>query len=480
MLSGRDTLKALNRALTEVRTSASVFDADLARERSRVDGLRLRENRLLRSLAALRLDDLEAQALSGDLTRAENGALQLLEDRELAEERSRAQAHSHRAELETLEAQRESLHETVDTAAAALAECEAAVQQALDADEGYRAQLALAREAEGIAEHAERKTEQAEEDRKVKGEPYEKDPLFSYLSGRGYGTPEYRAGFLARWLDGWVARVCRYESARPAYFMLGEIPRRLREHATAVRYQAEAQVQKLSEWETRAADAAGVPAAQAALADAEAAQDRCDDEIDATEVALHAIEESIGRFAAGNDDYTRRALELLAAAYSKQETERLTTMAWSTPGDEDDALVRALSDLREERHDALEELEEQRRARDRHAEKLSEIEDLRRRFKRNRYDDLRSGFRDGKIVQAVIAEFLRGAISGGRVWDTLRRQQRYQDVGGAWPDFGSGGFKRGGRRGPWHWPGTSGRGGFRLPRSGGSRSRGGFRTGGGF
>lgn len=478
MLSGRDTLQALNRALGEVRASAGQFDADLARERSRIDALRLEENRLLQGLAALRLDDLDARTLTSNLSRAETGAVQLLEDRERAEARAHTEAARHRSELDQLEAQREQLHEAVDQAATVLAEREAAAQTALDSDDPYQAQLQLAREAEGIAEHAERKTEQAQQDRDAKGEPYESDPLFSYLWERRYGTPDYRAGRLARMLDGWVARVCGYGEARPNYWMLNEIPRRLREHATAVRYQAEAEVQKLSELEAAAAGSAQVPQAQTALAQAEAAQDHCDDEIDGVELALRTLQETIARFAAGDDDHTRRALELLAQAYSRQQTGRLSEMAYATPRGEDDALVRSLKDLRDERRDALADLEEQRRARGRYTEQLSELEDLRRRFKRNRYDDLRSGFRDGGLVQAVLQEFLRGAISGGRVWDTLRRQQRYQDVGGAWPDFGSGGFKHGGRRGPWHWPG--GRGGFKLPRSGGSRSRGGFRTGGGF
>jgi len=117
---------------------------------------------------------------------------------------------------------------------------------------------------------------------------------------------------------------------------------------------------------------------------------------------------------------------------------------------------------------------------------------VRRRFKSNRYDDLRSGFNNGDQIAQMVGELLAGLISSGQLWDLLRRNQRYRDVAGERPDFGSGGivFPRGQipRRPPtWNWPGSpssrGGGGGFRMPRmprGGGSRGGGGFRTGGGF
>ena len=106
-------------------------------------------------------------------------------------------------------------------------------------------------------------------------------------------------------------------------------------------------------------------------------------------------------------------------------------------------------------------------------------------------DDLHSVFENGDHIKMVIRELLRGAIQGRALWDVLRRNQRYRDVAGEWPDFGSGGIRhprrRKSKRPPsWHWPGPSRRsrrGGFKLPKFPAprqSRSRGGFRTGGQF
>src|SRR5690606_16701311 len=126
--------------------------------------------------------------------------------------------------LAALEAQRDEQRGRVEVAAEVLDDREGDVQERLASDEAYRAQLERAERADAIADEAERKTADAEQDRATKGAPYEADALFMYLWRRGYGTPAYSASPLARLLDRWVARRVRYDGARQNYWMLQEIP----------------------------------------------------------------------------------------------------------------------------------------------------------------------------------------------------------------------------------------------------------------
>lgn len=86
-----------------------------------------------------------------------------------------------------------------------------------------------------MLEAAETKAAQAERDLEEKRKPYEADPLFMYLWRRKYGTPEYRAKGLARYLDRKVARLIEFDGARRNYAVLIELPVRLREHADRLR-----------------------------------------------------------------------------------------------------------------------------------------------------------------------------------------------------------------------------------------------------
>lgn len=82
-----------------------------------------------------------------------------------------------------------------------------------------------------VIRNAAEKAAQAEADRAEKRKPYEADPLFMYLWRRRFGTDDYRAGGLVRYLDRKVAHLIGFENARVNYAMLMELPERLREHA---------------------------------------------------------------------------------------------------------------------------------------------------------------------------------------------------------------------------------------------------------
>src|SRR5690606_12176750 len=225
---------------------------------------------------------------------------------------------------------------------------EGEVQTQLAEDEAYAAQLEQAERADAIADEAERKTSEAEHDRVGKGAPYEADPLFMYLWRRGFGTAAYSANPLARLLDRAVARLIGFDRARPNYWMLLEIPTRLRAHAERVRAVATAEVDRLKALELAAADAAGVPPARAAVEAEERRLDELDDGIEAAERGIAELRERRAAYAAGEDASMRSALEMLAAELRSAGVEALRRQAAATPSAEDDRVVADIVEHEEE------------------------------------------------------------------------------------------------------------------------------------
>ena len=247
-------------------------------------------------------------------------------------------------------------------------------------------------------------------------------------------------------------------------------------------------MQKSAGKEEEAAGAGGVGLAKKTLLSAEQRQDEVDEQIAQSEASLRVLQTEQSEYAAGDDRFIVECLGVFSEMLQRRDVSDLTHLARSTMTTEDDAIVDDLRHLRRE-EDALE--DEHSRNRSLHSEHLRrvhELEAVRRQFKQHRYDDVRSGFDKGDLIVSMMREVLGGAIRGGALWNVLRQYQRYRDVAGAWPDFGSGGISRRKRRGTvrpptWHWPGRSGSrrgGGFKLPRGPGipKRGRGGFRTGG--
>lgn len=490
MLSGRDTLGHMSQSLKSARRDLKRLDNELQETSQAAARNRGQQAQALSHLADMRLDAVRRGEIVEKLDSTDREVKTLLEQRRSAVATLGERISDAGMALDDLEVRRDSLHGEVDDAALVLAEREAAVQNILAEGEAFQLQFERTRQADAISVSAAEKAELAIADRRKKGEPFEEDELFMYLWRRGYGTSEYRANPLARLLDAWVARLCAYQQARPNYWMLLEIPKRLRIHADRARDEADNELDQLQELEEQAAQQGDVPDARSTLADAEQRQDEVDRKIETAETELNDLLIEQGRYSAGDDDYIEGCRRLFANAMQQKNISDLTRLALATMTVEDDTLVGELRDLRGKDDELAAELRENRNRQHEHMRRVQELEKVRRDFKNNRYDDLRSGFDNGDMIVRMIAEVVGGVIRGGTLWDILRRYQRYTRAAGEWPDFGSGGITRprrnGSSRAPsWHRPGprrSGGSGGFKMPRAprSKSRGRGGFRTGGGF
>jgi len=484
MLSGLQTLERLNRGLSSVRSDVNRVDGELNRLGEALQANRHAQAQALKTLAEIRLDELSRASFTGELEAADRRALALLEERRGAYAQLEDNIATTTRTLDEQESERAAQQAVVNERAQAIIDCEHRVQGELEEDAAYQDQLGETRRLDDIAARAEEKARQAEADREEKGRPFEENELFMYLWSRRYGTPEYAAGPLARYLDRWVEGLCDYDQYRVNYWTLLEIPRRLQSHAEAAWREAEAALETLAGIETARAEAAGLPALQAAHAQALDALDAIDDRIEQQEAAHERLLEQRTAFAEARDSYMAQGVRALGDALGRKSLLELNDAAHATVSEQDNRLVRELAELRERHDDLEEELRDHRRLHEGKLARLQEFEQLRRRFKQRRFDDVRSGFGNEGLVTAMLGQFLNGLVNGDELWRVLERQQRHRDVG-AWPDFGSGGLGLPrSRRSPWHFPRGRGGfgGGFRLPRTGGWRSRGGggFRTGGGF
>lgn len=498
MISGIQALQQLDQGLGTVRQDIDRIDHELNHVSEKLHANRRQQANILKQMAEVRLDALQRGELIGSLDAADQRAMALLDARKTAYQELEESISAIQTKLTEDEQARTQAHAEVNTCAQAVIDCEQATQAQLDKDDAYQIQLNEARRLDNIALQAEEKAKQAETDRQEKGLAFEQNQLFMYLWKRRYGTPDYNANTLTRALDGWVEKMCHYNDFRVNYWTLLEIPKRLLEHAKSARSVADDAISKLAEIEQALAEQHGLPEKQDELTHAQQKLDAIDDQIANTEDDLNAALLRRTQFAEAKDSYMEQSLNTLHDALEAQSLLRLGNAAQQTRSTQDNHLVNELADLHEQHNDLEDELQDHRRLHEAKLSRLQQLEDVRRRFKNRRFDDLRSGFGNEGLIMAMLGQFLNGLINSGELWRVLERHQRHRDVG-AWPDFGSGGLgdvmgdvlgglgNRAGRRqrSPWHFPTSrgglrTGGGGFRLPRSGGSSSRGGFRTGGGF
>lgn len=478
MYTGIEALGSIDSALRLAQHQVREAEQSIEQTTQRLLGLEREELEHFRELAGIRVDLLAAGEIVTHLDESEQATVRILDERIRAQSQLTREISESEQRQQSLEKTREEQSQQVDKAEMQLDQREAETQNRLQSDAEYQQQLEAAQQADRVAKHAEEKTGLALDDRKEKGEPYEQDPLFIYLWKRGYGTSEYSANPLTRYLDDWVAKLCGYGDSRANYAMLNEIPRRLQEHSEKLRALANNEFEKLGQLELNAAEADGVPGLQQALADSRTALAGLDDQLQEQQKQHQALLRLNDDYASGKDRYFLQAIDYLASELQREDIAALHRDARLTPTADDDVIIDRILRLHADRKDIRENLEQHRTLLKHQRERMNELESLRLEFKRQRYDSSSSVFADGTLVGMMLNEFLKGVLSRDGLLREIGRQHRWRTTHSN-PDFGTGGFSR--RRSTWgsggSWGGIGrGGGGF----GGGGGGGGGFRTGGGF
>jgi chromosome segregation ATPase len=476
MLSGREALETIDEALGKLRHEADALGSGFQKAGAKLTEARQTQLGLYARIARVRLQELERGSLADTLDDADRRVTEIVAARQAAQARLAEEIAAAEEKQAALERDRAARQTEAAAAAEAVDAAEADAQQRLAADDEYRTLLENAERSDAVADQAEEKARASASDRAEKGRPYEADPIFMYLWNRGFGTTRYRAWTLTRLLDRWAARVVSYEAQRRNYRLLTEIPERLGEHAKRMRELADVDIEAARAVERRAAEAANVPERERELDLAEQRLAEADRAIEDQEALLDELIEKRTRFASGEDDFSAQATALLRDRLRQEDLHSLRKRTARTQSPEDDALVGDLETLEDELEQLEEERIQYRRLHQAQRERMLGLEDIRKRFKRSRYDDVHSAFVNAALIGLLLDRFVGGSVGADEVWDAIRRQQRFRQIR-ANPTFGTGRFPGGRFPGPWHMPG--GGGGWNFPRGGGFGG-GGFGTGGGF
>lgn len=480
MIHGRDQLAIIDEHIATAQNGIDAIHRRLEQAGQRLTDIRNQTAEEFRRLAKFRLDELTANRVIARLDETDRAVMNLLQrrSRELGEletgiQQALARQSALKAERETAVRRRDELVTEIDHQAAEL-------RAQLGAQEAYRAQETSAREAAAKAERAETKAAQAEADREEKGRPYREDALFMYLWNRRFLTPDYTGGGLTRALDGWVAKRIRFADARSHYFMLTELPLRLREHAERQKAIAAQEAQQLRDMEDRALQVDGIRRKQEAIQAAKKEIEGIETRIEEAEKQHAALLEKRASFSSASDELSQQAIQLQVSEIKNDTLSNLYSEAKATSRPDDDVMVSRIRDLMEEERSLSAETENLQSELHRQQKRFQEVEELRRRFRRSDYDSGHSYFPGGLDLAALLALLLSGRASGGDVWGRIGREQEFRLPGRHRHGRDSdGGFFPGGFGG--------GSGGFPDISGGGSRGGGGgdfggggFRTGGGF
>jgi chromosome segregation ATPase len=435
-ISGRQALGRIEQAVAELRRDEERLEGAVRQVTERATGLRAERAEAFRALARLRLSGLEQEALIRDLDAAERQALQLLKDgRQLSARLGQRRRELQGAE-ERAEAERQEAAQAFEQVVRSLDERRAAVAAEVRGGPEWAEQTRRIEKARQIAEEARKKALQAEQDREIKRKPYEADPLFTYLWSRQFGTPEYQAGGLVRFLDSKVARLIRFDEARTSYRLLNELPGRLRDHAARLEAEIEAERARLTAIERARLVEAGIEGLEARASEAKAALDRAEAVLRGRRDELEAFERENASALTEELAY-REAVEVLAGADERLNLGELRRRAALTPTPEDDRLLHRIEATEASIGETEQELGRLSREMRALSQRRGELQRERDEFRRRGYDNPWGVVTNDQILANVLGGILGGALQGAVLRDMWR--DHYQELPhGSDPDFGGG------------------------------------------
>ncbi|WP_292533599.1 hypothetical protein [Methylocystis sp.] len=379
----------------------------------------------MHALAQLKFGLIKGGELVKDLDAAERQAKDLIDriDREIAEAAERREE----AFVSFQKAQEQKAQKAADYDAA-IAESRAfenAVAPQIAIDPVCATLNERVEEIGKILEEAEKKAAQAESDRQRKKTPYEQDRLFMYLWGRKFGTSEYKFGFFVRYFDELIARLIGYREARANYFMLNQIPDRLREHAGRVRTEFEAAKQRLSELRHEKLLAAGAGPLEERARKAKAALDAAEQAFREASPRFEAADEAYGALIGrDNQGAFDQAIKSMAENDSRDEIVTLYREAARTTTDEDRAIVVKIDQLTLAIGKADGEVARTRQQIRELAARRAELQGAYAEFRRRHYDYPGTTFGNEATINDVLGGILDGMVGGAVLGQVL--QQGYQ------------------------------------------------------
>jgi hypothetical protein len=288
------------------------------------------------------------QAAAQRLTEAEREATRLLIGHDEFVKTIGAQVDKAADALSAAEVNRRLGEAEADAALEAYETLTEQTEKEVQTDPAYLALRDGLENARSVAIRSEQKLDLARQDRDAKRKPYEDDPLFSYLWRRKFRTTEYKAGGLARSLDTWVAKLCRYDEAYLNYARLIELPDRIAEHLARMKLEETEAEAAMERFEAQKLEEKGAGKLAAALDAAKAKLKELDAELATAEAKHSGLREQQEKAASGDSGPQEQARRVIEEGFAKASFPDLKVLAAETTTTDDDRIVDALIKLRTE------------------------------------------------------------------------------------------------------------------------------------
>ncbi len=270
-----------------------------------------------------------------------------------------------------------------------------------------------------------------------KMDEYENDLFFAYLNDRGYGTPEYKAGWFPK-IDRWLARLCYYDENVKKYNVLQVIPERVRSANTGRQEAIAVKINRRDAIADNVEKGFGLKLLEKQASVLEAEKDRRTTALKEILQFQTNLRREKTILDSGEDKYQKDAKEALKTFFGSQSIQSLRQQAQNTHTAEDDQLVNDLEVADKEINAQRQHAKTLIKARKPLEEKLTKLKEFEYRFTRDGHDGSRSRFDDRLDVDSMMLGYMAGTLTESamqRSFESYHSEERASNYGSS--NYGS-------------------------------------------
>jgi DNA repair exonuclease SbcCD ATPase subunit len=410
----------------EARKSYERVAGEVTALESRIDGLHEERDRTYDKLARLYLPEMTAEAIRGTLDELRATVTRIYESKQ--ERRT-----SLETVIEVTRSRRKELEETfgasnraLETVASELERKKSAVATELDGSSEHRTATS---ELGALREACDRNRVLYASFNKMAKEKlvaYESEPTFMYLVKHGWGTPDYKATGLTRFMDGFVAKVVRFVFEKEKYDSLVSLPAAIEAELVAAGRQVSAAEERLAKLVAVVEETHGVPPVVAKLSAEQGRRAALAKTMKEEDAALERYKKERNALDNTKDAYHADALGKLKSFLTGETIASLKRRALATPSPEDDRLVARVEAIDDEVRSNKKEIESLRERRDEAERKHSFVQAILADFQQRGYETRRSRFPSDFDVGYHLEQLMLGRTSAGDVLGVLQQAQYFE------------------------------------------------------
>ncbi len=423
--SGADVGRVLQRGVDAVRRQLDQHVAGVQQLDQQVNDLVARRGGALLDLARHYLPDISRDTIQRTFVEVRDDLLEVLARKQKREREVHDLVAAAERQVEHQEVELGRVTEELNAKVAEREKLEQVVSERLYGSDEFKALSEQALAAETELERNEDRVADVVAQAEKKLPSYDRSRLFKYLYDAGYGTPQYQGEGLTRRIDGWVAKMIGFASARRGYDFLRVTPELMREEVTRRRERFNELMQQVEAIEDRVSDEVGLTAVMRAGQELGAARDGLVGAAAKAQDGLLKRQQELMALTGSQNEFYQQGLARMQNFLANLPPSRLAAESRSTPERDDDAIVAEVTYLSGQLAEA--DRHSESLAREQHAwdERHGGLQTVLQRFRQAEFDSRRSLFQADVDFERLISLYLEGQLAANDLWNMLQRTQQF-------------------------------------------------------